>query len=943
MPVGDLEYINEIQSTIVTSSNFSFYPKDNMHTDNPVEELFWDATIGSKIMNYENINQEFNSEVILILYGPEGDEIFEARGGVGMDRVFRPVESIFWPENIPIGILKASLTSTGYESNGDLKRVLININFKKDTSLTAIPKNENPKNTSTKPNEKTKMTPRSGGSNTNWFLYSLFCFLIFIVLYKNKRLYFVIFLLLPVILSSIQFDTLAQSQIIIGTGKDTITTSFGNPYCTQKTFSDGDRFSCKLPIKNSSTLPKRETIFMYSDQFLTSAGRSKPCRPYSTQEYICEDIISSVSDPAKIGTEFQLKIGASGSYDDTGYASDKPVKYEFIGKQTAKLTYVNPIKSSGSFSIVSEGSIPTSKSLTNEKIKLNHFTFGAEISKNALYKVEISDAFNGNLLESIKLNPVLSPGSSTTKTMSTDYTFKSDGFYKLRLCKILNNLCSQINKDVLHTVTKDFTLTSLTSGNDLKGDRINLVFICNNSYLSTNDCKNAILDPMGLSGNPHFQGSDGTVDSKPSNSYSMMYYGMFAHEPIKSNRNKFNLWITTEVTSNVNLNMMNKKSKDFGINPSHSVYINYIATNGRSYAYIPSYAQDININKSKFASNTSFINLFTGSNNIMKASTGYVLTHELGHGLFGLSDEYSNGLKDPIIREPNCISSIAAAESYWKQLNGGVSPIGSTDPEFDRFMNDAKTYVPTQLGSFINKERTNYETKVVQGGCGSPIEAKSNVYRPSVISLMRQSTPVWGLVNKQRVNNVLSLFKGVPQEVVIKNPPITTTGCGNGAKNLPDCDYWGEYPNATCPVKDDGYYTSFNPIVGFCADKDFVYGQFPKGLLATCASKFPSNSSCKNTYSMEFDDFRSSFYKIPYNIFNSLKGSVSCPLGTQIITSISSKYCVEQDSIRPTDITKTFVFGPFDKSIVTKCLNVAKGGNACYSQKYSLTLFNKSK
>ncbi|MGL4757905.1 MAG: hypothetical protein ACRCXZ_01090, partial [Patescibacteria group bacterium] len=60
VPVGDLEYINEIQSTIGTSSNFSFYPKDHMHTDTPVEELFWDATIGSKIMNYENINQEFN-------------------------------------------------------------------------------------------------------------------------------------------------------------------------------------------------------------------------------------------------------------------------------------------------------------------------------------------------------------------------------------------------------------------------------------------------------------------------------------------------------------------------------------------------------------------------------------------------------------------------------------------------------------------------------------------------------------------------------------------------------------------------------------------------------------------------------------------------------------------------------------------------------------------
>lgn len=145
------------------------------------------------------------------------------------------------------------------------------------------------------------------------------------------------------------------------------------------------------------------------------------------------------------------------------------------------------------------------------------------------------------------------------------------------------------------------------------------------------------------------------------------------------------------------------------------------------------------------------------------------LAHEWGHGLFGLRDEYY-GFDERGIAEgyPNCAPDLDTAQAWW----GGA--IGEVDPFAEQVLEVQELRL--QDPDIINValvERTTIE--ISAGGCYSDVESL-DVFRPSADSLMNSEVPVFGAINRQRVQAVLDRFSGRGPMVSLADMSLTCEG-----------------------------------------------------------------------------------------------------------------------------------------------------------------------
>ncbi len=124
------------------------------------------------------------------------------------------------------------------------------------------------------------------------------------------------------------------------------------------------------------------------------------------------------------------------------------------------------------------------------------------------------------------------------------------------------------------------------------------------------------------------------------------------------------------------------------------------------------------------------------------------LSHEFGHLLFALADEYHRyGSSGPAIGYPNCAPSTSVAEDWW----GGL--LGEVDPMFDVWVSAER-----EAGTWHDSwEAEDFAVGVVEGGC---LGGNQGAYRPSRYGLMNEESPVFGSVNRGRAEEVLSLWSG---------------------------------------------------------------------------------------------------------------------------------------------------------------------------------------
>lgn len=129
-------------------------------------------------------------------------------------------------------------------------------------------------------------------------------------------------------------------------------------------------------------------------------------------------------------------------------------------------------------------------------------------------------------------------------------------------------------------------------------------------------------------------------------------------------------------------------------------------------------------------------------------SAANTLSHEFGHLLFALADEYPReGGSGAAIGYPNCAPSSAVADEWWGDL------VGEVDPMFDRWV-----ATESAAGTWYDAwQRVDFGVGFVEGGCSG---AGGGVFRPTAWGLMNEESPVFGAVNRRRVAEVLGWWSG---------------------------------------------------------------------------------------------------------------------------------------------------------------------------------------
>ena len=128
-------------------------------------------------------------------------------------------------------------------------------------------------------------------------------------------------------------------------------------------------------------------------------------------------------------------------------------------------------------------------------------------------------------------------------------------------------------------------------------------------------------------------------------------------------------------------------------------------------------------------------------------SQSSTLTHEWGHALFDLRDEYVEFERSVTYGYPNCAPDEATAREWWGDL------LNEVDPFFDEYLAVRESFgVETDPGF-----RERVRVGLVSGGCYSP---NDNAVRPTEDSMMNSEIPIFGSVNRRRVEEVLALWSG---------------------------------------------------------------------------------------------------------------------------------------------------------------------------------------
>jgi hypothetical protein len=541
--------------------------------------------------------------------------------------------------------------------------------------------------------------------------------------------------------------------------------------------------------------------------------------------------------------------------------------------------------------------------------------------------------------------------SSSYKDLSAEVTYNTPkaGEYIIAICTGDGVPKPDTTTDCNYELTtKEFTVyppigfASLEGVNDPKRDTFNLIFNCSNAQLTTEECKKIVRDITAFDSKIGFFDTETFESLDIPNTKSQIKVGLFAGEPLKSNKYKFQIYIIDSRLPTISSTFTFSQAKKYGIDTNQSTVININSTNGVGSSSAFRFRDIINPTKAQFSDargiedSTGTINLFYG--NSMQSNKGSILNtlnHEIGHAMFGLIDEYIiNGDRaETKFGYPNCATP-ENRDKWWPELLGTKNYLGSLDPFYTEVANFYKS-LPSPITGFNNYLEYMNSKKMflpeyytvlsgIKGGCFGPDTGASvkEVYRPTVASTMNTNAGVWGAVNRKRVEQVLSLVTG----------KVPTT-CANKATNMPVCDDFLGTKIGFCPVG-----ASFDLTIGYCTEGEQVYGPFPKAMIDTCTKMYASKSCITpNEYLVEGN--KVNLLRYSKLVVSAIKGKALCPIGTTQQSAGTGIYCLElaKDSANKEDR----IYGrPVPKSVVNGCIK-AGYGSGCYLQSVSKATFDK--
>lgn len=278
--------------------------------------------------------------------------------------------------------------------------------------------------------------------------------------------------------------------------------------------------------------------------------------------------------------------------------------------------------------------------------------------------------------------------------------------------------------------------------------RINLVFVGSDLDSARWDAADTDLATLAT----EMLGLDGPVRidevRNPSRPDQAFGWGPFSIEPLKSNAGKFNFWVLDQSVQSVGAfgtlpSGDGPVDRGLGLPNVSIVHVSGTPDTRGAFADVARFGSEAAVpprDELVFGNANMFVIPPSATSNAT------VLSHELGHSLFGLSDEYF-GDDGPNTGSWNCVATRADAEAKWGGLLGDVDP-------FAQEVLDQLVTLGIDVSQFDLVDDTT--ARVTQGGCDGPEDGQA--FRPSEESLMKFQVPVFGAGDRARVDAVLDRF-----------------------------------------------------------------------------------------------------------------------------------------------------------------------------------------
>ncbi len=322
---------------------------------------------------------------------------------------------------------------------------------------------------------------------------------------------------------------------------------------------------------------------------------------------------------------------------------------------------------------------------------------------------------------------------------TVELTLNEPGQYELVLCNGLQPETCIADASGRRLQVIEPTVEELIPGHNLPGgDRVNLV-VTGGGWESVDrlaEVAQVLFDP--------------SAEPMVSPDGSGLWWPPFTIEPLASNGHLFNLWLLPDQIDLLvqGADQESGVSAAFDMEDSSFLHLQADPVRLGGWAELPSFWQSVNAPGPSDEVILGSAVVFVDPAEPFAAAQG--VSHELGHSLFGLIDEYQRDEPAPKLAPPNCAENQAQAEQWWGDL------VGEVDPQFQIYRSALQEH-----GLWTDDMEATLEDDLTVGFFnGWCLAATPDAVVPIRLSLMSDDVPVFGAVNRRQVELVLQRWAG---------------------------------------------------------------------------------------------------------------------------------------------------------------------------------------
>ena len=373
--------------------------------------------------------------------------------------------------------------------------------------------------------------------------------------------------------------------------------------------------------------------------------------------------------------------------------------------------------------------------------------------------------------------PPLRP--NTFETAALDVSMLSPGRYRVTPCLGETATgCEPVPGGQVFQIGSAELLEVVPGWNRAGADRINIVF-AGSGFDSVKEARAVARSLLTWEGGMALDWEgNGLPAGSAAAEIAVIEFGPFSIEPLASAKGLFNIWVLGDLVADPRA--MVHSAPPFGFGPSlpefglpdvsvTALHLQPIGRFGRSEAGWTSFTSPDGPTVVT-REGLQFAGAYLALPRTWALDEASTLAHEWGHALFDLRDEYVEGDRGVTHGYPNCAPDLVTAQSWWGALEGEIDPFVYT------YVAALELYSVWVDPLLAERVEVRFET----GGCYSDSD---DAVRPTADSLMNSGIPVFGTVNRRRVEEILGLWSGRnflsdPADLTVTCAPATTENPG---------------------------------------------------------------------------------------------------------------------------------------------------------------------